>query len=302
MTQPSHKHASDAAAYVDWTTYERKEYSQTGQDGIIHELMTRLGVFDGPAPGWCVEFGAWDGIHLSNTYNLIKNHGFRGVLIEGEEKRYKQLCKNIPSDEIVKVCRFVSLTGADTLDAILGETPIPEDFDLLSIDIDGCDYHVWESMVKYRPKIAIIEYNETIPVELAYVQPADFSVKQGSGAKALDDLGRAKGYTTIHVDGMNVFQVRDDLLDQVTPVAPPPIEDLVGRGQGMYVFVGFDGSILSNKTDLPMNWHPTNPTLEDLQVLPRFLRKYSGFYTPFHWLAFGTLDYWRRLKQKLRKG
>lgn len=78
-----------------------------------------------------------DGIHLSNTYNLIKNKTYRAVLIEGDKRKYKNLYRNIPQQEVIKICQYVTLDGAFTLDAILQSTPIPQDFDLLSIDIDG---------------------------------------------------------------------------------------------------------------------------------------------------------------------
>jgi len=41
--------------------------------------------------------------------------------------------------------------------------------------------------------------------------------------------------------------------------------------------------------------------MDDLQVLPRFLRKFSGGYTPLHWAAFGLLDHWRRLRRAMRR-
>lgn len=281
--------------------YAWDAYSQNGEDGILAELLRRLGVFERTGEKWCVEFGAWDGVHLSNTCNLIRNHGFRAVLIEGERKRYEYLCRNLPGDEVVKICRFVTLQGDATLDAILGTTPIPRDFDLLSIDIDSCDWHVWKSLEQYRPKLVIVEFNPTIPVDVPYVQPADFSVHRGNGVKAMDDLAQDKGYTTVCVHGGNLIAVRDDLLFQVSDAFPPPIEELAADQARLFVFVGYDGTVISNFDELPMNWHPTTVDTEDLQVLPRFLRRFTAEYTPLHWLAFGALDYWRRAKRLLRR-
>lgn len=279
----------------------RNIHSQFGEDGIIGEILRRIGVTDESRDKWCVEFGAWDGIHLSNTYHLINDHGWRAVLIEGEPKRHQELCRNIPQDEVVKICRFVGFDAHDNLDSILGETPIPEDFDFLSIDIDGCDWHVWDSLKRYRPKVVCIEHNETIPVDLAYVQPRDFSVKIGNGCKALDNLAKEKGYTSVCLTPGNVIAVRDDLVGRVLDDAPP-IEAMANPEARRFLFVGFDGTVRSNFDRLPTNWHPMTIDMEDLQVLPRFLRKYSGFYTPFHWLAFGALEHWRRLRRRLRRG
>jgi len=276
-------------------------YSQDGEDGILHELLSRLGVIDSGAAKWCVEFGAWDGVHLSNSCNLIRNHGFRAVMIEAERKRYRQLCRNHPSDKVVKLNRLVTLDGPHRLDAILAETKIPRDFDMLSIDIDSCDYHVWQSLQDYRPKLVVIEVNPTIPVDVPYVQPPDFTVNRGNGVKAVDDLAREKGYSTVCVHGGNLIAVRDDLLSRISDTPPPPIEDLADPAQRRFVFVGYDGTILSNFDELPMVWHPTRAGMDDLQVLPGFLRRFTGKYTPLHWAAFGLLDYWRRLKLRLRR-
>ncbi|MEQ8895446.1 MAG: hypothetical protein RID23_00010 [Roseovarius sp.] len=292
----------DTGAFRPLNGYAWDEYSQGGQDGILHEILRRLGVFDADREKWCVEFGAWDGVHLSNTCHLIREHGFRAVMIEADSKRYKQLCRNFPGDEVVKVNRLVTLDGDARLDRILGETDLPEDFDMLSIDIDSCDYHVWQSLEAYRPKLVIIEFNPTIPVDIPYVQPPDFTINQGNGVKAIDDLAQEKGYCTVCIQGGNLIAVREDCLERVTSAPAPPVEALADTGARNFVFVGYDGTILSNFDELPFHWHPTTIRTEDIQVLPRFLRRYTGNYSPFHWLAFGALDYWRRFKRLIRTG
>lgn len=275
-------------------------YSQNGEDGIIAELLKRLGVMDANRKKWCVEFGAWDGVHLSNTCNLIRNHGFRAVLIEADTERYAQLCQNFPSEEITKVNRLVSLTGDDRLEAIFKETDLPADFDFLSIDIDGCDYHVWQSMESYQPKLVIIEFNGTIPVDVPYIQPADFNVQHGNGVKAIDNLANAKGYTTVCILGGNLIAVRNDLLNLVSSEPPEPIEAMADPDARMFLFVGYDGTVLSNKDELPMRWHPTEVHLSDIQVLPRGLRMFSGRYSRLKWGWFGLFDLLRKIKRTFR--
>ena len=70
--------------------------------------------------------------------------------------------------------RLVGLTEGDRLHDILSHTPIPHDFDLLSVDIDGADYHLWDSLppppLGYAPKVVVIEFNPTIPNNILYVQ------------------------------------------------------------------------------------------------------------------------------------
>jgi hypothetical protein len=60
------------------SAFARNVTSQCGEDGIIERILSIMTDKD----GWCVEFGAWDGKHLSNTYNLIHNKGYSAVLIE----------------------------------------------------------------------------------------------------------------------------------------------------------------------------------------------------------------------------
>jgi len=67
-----------------YNRYAKDVHSQNGEDGIIEEILKRLNINN----GWVCEFGAWDGIHLSNTFNLVKK-GFNAVFIEGDFKKYK---------------------------------------------------------------------------------------------------------------------------------------------------------------------------------------------------------------------
>ena len=132
--------------------------SQNGEDGIIAKILEVIGT----PRGWCVEFGAWDGRYLSNTHNLIANKDFYAVMIEGSATRFRDLMAAFKDNpKVYPVNAFVGFTEADGLDAILARTPIPEEFDVLSIDIDGNDYHVWSAVTRYRPRVVVIEYNPT---------------------------------------------------------------------------------------------------------------------------------------------
>jgi hypothetical protein len=71
---------------IFYKIYSKNIYSQNGEDGIIEELLKRLNI----TKGWVCEFGAWDGILLSNTFNLVKN-GFDAVFIEGDVNKYNDL-------------------------------------------------------------------------------------------------------------------------------------------------------------------------------------------------------------------
>lgn len=138
----------------------RKFYSQSGEDGALDYVLGKLPVRD----SWLVEFGAWDGKHLSNSYHLLCERGYSGVFIEMERDRFETLQKTMEPFGVRCSClnRAVGLENENKLDNLLSSTLIPMDFDLLSIDIDGDDYHVWSSLHDYRPKIVIIEINNRV--------------------------------------------------------------------------------------------------------------------------------------------
>ena len=154
--------------------YSEKIYSQFGEDGLIKEILNRIEFKN--LDKWCVEFGARDGISDSNAHNLIKNHDYKAVLIEGDKKYFKKLCKNFISDKIIKLNKFIDFYGDNSLDNVLKKTQIPKNFDFLSIDIDGCDYFIFKSMELYRPKIVCIEFNHLIPNEVEFIQEKNFIV------------------------------------------------------------------------------------------------------------------------------
>ena len=111
---------------------------------------------------------------------------------------------------------------AENIEDLFRQGKVPEEFDLLSIDIDRNDYHVWEKITHYRPRVAVIEYNAGIPPSMFWVVPYDakafgwnsFGTGNGASLKALEELGARKGYSLVGCDlcGVNSFFVRNDLL------------------------------------------------------------------------------------------
>ena len=115
--------------------FKKKIHSQQGEDGIINEILNILDIKN----GWVCEFGAWDGIQVSNTFNLVKK-GFSAVYIEGDKNKYKDLlvtCEKYPN--IVPIKAFVDKYNysENSLDNLLSKTEIPLDFILLSIGLGG---------------------------------------------------------------------------------------------------------------------------------------------------------------------
>jgi hypothetical protein len=255
-------------------------YSQAGEDGIIAAALGVLPASD----RWCVEFGAWDGKHLSNTRALIEQRGYSAVLIEADRSKFAELQANYAErPNVVALNRMVGFSAADGLDALLSATPIPPDFDLLVVDIDGCDWHVWNAVEQYKPKLVCIEFNPTIPLEVDFVQPADARVKQGSSLAALVRLGKSKGYELICAKGCNGFFVRDEFFPLFGIADNSPAALWRERTEITYLFSGYDGTVhLAGYKRLP--WHGYELHERALQILPPALRQY-----PLDWKR------WQRL-------
>lgn len=282
------------------TDYAESTYSQFGEDGIVVETLRRLKSVI-PLNQWCAEFGAWDGVYLSNTCKLIRELSYSAVLIEGDSARIKQLAENFPQDTVLKICKFVSFEGANSLDSIFSNTPIPVDFDFLSIDVDGVDYHILESLRKYRPKVICIEFNPTIPNAVDFVQARDFKVKQGSSARAITRLARSKNYALLASTQCNLIFVDSAYLASVVAMEAN-LEDINQQGNDpQYIFAGYDGTILSNKDQIGLTWHGLSVPMSELQFLPKSLRKYSGDYSLARELEFTSFLLFRSPRNALRR-
>ena len=257
--------------------FAEKTYSQAGEEGAIRKAIETLHATN----RWCVEFGAWDGIHLSNARQLIEQAGYSAVLIEGDRAKFRELADNYSGNAKVKTLNsYVGFGADDCLDVLLTPLDVPTDFDFLSIDIDGNDYHVWKAMRTYRPKLICIEFNPTIPTEVDFVQPADPNINQGSSLLSLCRLGHEKGYELVGVLHFNAFFV-DSQYFHLFEIADNRPETLRSDLSSLtWLFSGYDGSIhIDGSKKLP--WHGLEIDVAELQVLPRCIRGYPCVYSRF---------------------
>ena len=208
--------------------FKSDKHSQNGEDGIIAEIINRIGLVVNK-DFYCVEFGAWDGIHLSNTFALVESHGASAVYIEGDSEKFRLLLETaIRHPSITPVESIVTgmptkpekdelvtelFTGVfdpsklATLDQILEKTSCPKDYDLLSIDIDSFDLEVWQAHIKFRPKIVVIEINSSITPGILQWHGGNY---QGNSFSSTLSVAKVKGYTLALHTGNMIF-VRDDL-------------------------------------------------------------------------------------------
>lgn len=198
---------------MNWlNTHRKKIHSQYGEEGVLEAVWDLFGKKGVMARGehWCVEFGA--GRDNNNTSTFIDNQGWHGVLIEANPAFFADLEKKYAGQgRVTTLKKLVQFAGDDTLDAILARTKIPKNFDLLIIDIDGNDIHVWESLVTYEPQVVMIEYNGRIPYDISFAQPRDGALGWGSSLKAMVELGKKKGYELVYAYVCNAVFVKKEL-------------------------------------------------------------------------------------------
>jgi len=248
--------------------YARNVTSQFGEDGIIEHIFKVLT----PKHKYCVEFGAWDGKVLSNCYNLIKNNGWRGAMIEANTDKFQELKHTYAGHDVAKVNQFVHFDGEGKLDNILASVGAPKDFDILSIDIDGCDYYIWESLTEYAPEVVVVEFNGTIPNDVIFVQEKSFEVNQGSSLLAFIDLGKRKGYELIVATWGNAIFVKKENLhlfnipnNFIHFMYKSPVDGRIFQGYDSYIHVVGMDRLQFHGSGCPLS-------SENFQVLPEALR------------------------------
>jgi hypothetical protein len=266
--------------------------SQCGEDGVLAKALELL-----PRNNWCIEFGAWDGRLYSNTFNLVDAHGYRGVFIEANPARFRDLQRTHDPRKHILINATVGFNGTDSLDALLYGENLPEDPDVLSIDIDGNDYYVWQAIQKFRPKIVVIEFNPTMSNAVIFVQEKLSDVNQGSSPAALIALARSKEYeliaamdwNLIFVDAQyfHLFNIPDNSLAVMRDDSAVP-----------HIFLGYDGHVFLQGGSFTIPWNRRVDLRErDLQVLPARLQTYPENYTLFQrkllelWLWFRPKSY-----------
>lgn len=199
---------------------EFKVFSQWGEDGIIQYLINKLPIENKVF----IEFGVED-YRESNTKFLLKNNNWSGLILDGSSNHIEKI-KN--SDfywkyDLVAKKVFITKSNIDkVINNYIEDCNFRSEIGLLSIDIDGNDYYVWEAIKSVNPVIVICEYNWIFGDELKLTVPYDelfvrtekhFSnLYFGASIGALYQLAKEKGYEYVGCTkpGNNAFFVRKD--------------------------------------------------------------------------------------------
>lgn len=211
MRRLAERAGPDLFAGSDLTAHELSVFSQNGEDGVLVEMLNRIGA----ATRYFVEFGIQDGTQ-GNCVFLADVLGWSGLFIEADAALHAQVSRKYAGTEVAVVLDEVT---ADRFTAILTDAGVPSEPDVLSIDIDGNDVYVWDALEGFRPRIVVVEYNSGIAVRGPVAQPHDPARSWDGGSawgaslEALDRVAERRGYRLAHTDltGTNAFYVRDDL-------------------------------------------------------------------------------------------
>ena len=202
---------------------EFKVFSQRGQDGIIQFIINRIDI----TKSKFIEFGVESYIE-ANTRFLLTNNSWDGLVIDGSIKNIEYIQNDLRiywGNQLTAVQSFITKENINDLIISKG---FQGEIGLLSIDIDGNDYWVWESIHCVNPCIVICEYNAIFGYKKEVVVPYDqnFQRKEahysqiyyGASLAALNVLGAKKGYSLVGTDssGNDAFFVRNDLIRNLT--------------------------------------------------------------------------------------
>jgi hypothetical protein len=204
---------------------EFQVFSQWGEDGIIEYLVSIVDCED------CkrfVEFGVQDYTE-SNTRFLLRRRNWTGLVFDGSPiyvKKIQQM-QEYWRHELTAKCAFIT---RENINALLRENGFEGEIGLLSIDIDGNDYWVWEAITVIQPRIVVCEFNGlwgpearvTIPYDKNFIRSAKHysNLYYGASLGAFVHLAHAKGYALVGTNstGVNAFFVRRDCLGPLAEV------------------------------------------------------------------------------------
>lgn len=197
-----------------------KVFSQNDEDGIIQEICRRLKLGAGCT---FLEIGVGDGSE-NNTLNLLTKN-WKGVWLGGEPLAYDRLGERLRFEQ----CWITRENVVGLIRKQMKERGI-EAFDLLSLDIDGNDWHIAKYILEadVRPAVFVVEYNGTFDAYSEWVMPYDaahtwdgsahFSASLASYQRLLEKHGYL--LVACNVTGANAFFVKNEFKTQFGDLPP----------------------------------------------------------------------------------
>ena len=205
-------------------------FSQSDEDGLLLYIFSLVGTTNKRV----VEICAGDGIEC-NASNLIINHGWSGLLFDGNEQniasgqRFYARCRDTYSRPPTLVHAWIT---ADNVNSLVSDHQFDGEIDLLSLDLDGMDYWIWKALTCIRPRVVILEFTALWGPYKAVTLPykPDFRINwdrepwcHGASLAAFVKLGRDRGYRLVGTNrfGFNAIFVRADVGRDLLPEVSP---------------------------------------------------------------------------------
>jgi hypothetical protein len=252
-----------ALAYPERIVTQRfRLRSQNGEDGMTTALFADIGV----ATKQFVEIGC--GRNGGNSGFLAFELGWSGLMVDADPVAIESIKLRFEGRRVEAVQAWITV---ETVEDLLVEHACTGELDLLSIDIDGNDYWVWEAITAISPRVVIVEYNALFGPERAVVVPYDPEFDRhechpsyfGASLGALAKLGAMKGYRLVATEprGANAFFLRADVGEEIPavpvaeayrpivrqewdyerPMAPRHVAALRRRTEELYAYVESEG-------------------------------------------------------------
>jgi hypothetical protein len=191
-----------------------KAYSQNDEDGILAEIFRRIGA---PYRSF-IEFGCGDGLENNSAYLL--SQGWRGLWMDGSAEHAAGIRRMYEPLLAAGLLQFThDFITRENINALISAAHLGPEVDLLSIDLDGNDYHVWEAIDAVNARVVVLEYNGKFRPPHHWCMAYDSGHNwqggdlMGASLQALTHLAGKLGYQLAgcNLSGVNAFFVRRDL-------------------------------------------------------------------------------------------
>jgi hypothetical protein len=207
------------------TDAEYKVFSQFGDDGILQYLIHHLNI--PPSLQTFVEFGV-ENYEESNTRFLLMNNNWRGLIMDGSESNMEFVHRGryYWKHDLTAKAAFIDTENINDLILSAG---FNGEIGILSVDIDGNDYWVWDKINVVNPIIIVAEYNGVFGSQHALSVPYNPTFRRtqahysnlywGCSLAALNCLAAKKGYTFAGCNsaGNNAYFIRNDYINYHIP-------------------------------------------------------------------------------------
>jgi hypothetical protein len=219
---------------INLNTAGFKVFSQFEEDGKILFILAVIGIKNSSF----IEIGSDDGLN-SNCANLALNFGWHGLFIDGNQtsiERGRYFYKKYPNPYGYKPVFVHSLVKRENINQLIEQNGYSGEIDLISIDIDGNDYWIWDALTIVQPRIVIIEThiiyrdrNIVVPYDPDYFFPGNHPQYHGASPVAMIKLAKKKGYRLIGANelGFNFIFLRNDLAEDIFPEVS--VEDVLSH-------------------------------------------------------------------------